>query len=179
MSVIAEMIREIAVLLLLFAFLELLLPQGKTAAFIRLALSLLLTLVILGPLAELLGRDVEDILPEWELLAAEAGAEHAQQGQRMALALEQEARDEYGDNMARQMAALARLRPGVAEAAARISATEDGALAGVQLYIKPEAGAEPAALGAEVELFIAEFYGLAADDVTCYIAEDGAEDGGS
>ncbi len=180
METIAQLVRDIAVLVLLFAFLELLLPEGRLSRFIRLALSLLLVASIMGPLMELAGKDGETLLPEIVPEAADSTQDYTEQGQRIAGSLAADAEQQYAEGLARQMAALARLQPGVGKAAARVEATENGALTGAELYLLPEEGAAED-LTDQVGDFISNYYGLSREAVQCFLAtemEEGAEDGG-
>lgn len=179
MEIVAELVRNIAALVLLFAFSELLLPPGSLAAFIRLVLSLLLVLALLDPLVNWLGQGWPE-RPDWLAEATLTQQDYAGQGQRIADGLAEQAEREYATSLSRQMAAMARLRPGVAEAQAwvEIDATS-GAVSSADIVIRAEAGQDATLLAAEVGEFLSAFYGLEEQLLRCTVdAEEGAEDGG-
>jgi len=180
METIAQLVRDIAALVLLFAFLELLLPEGRLARFIRLALSLLLVASIMSPLMALSGKEAADLLPEFDTEETAGGEDYAASGRRIAAGLTDNAESQYAETLARQIAALAKLQPGVAQAAARVETEEGGGLIAVELYLTAEEGAG-AELAEQVGDFISDYYGVGREAVQCFLAaqaEEGAEDGG-
>ena len=88
MEVLTEIVRNVTALLLLAALLELLLPEGSTARFIRVAIGLMLTASILIPLLTSLDfSTLEADFAEEEFAAAayvEQGTELAEQLNRSA-----------------------------------------------------------------------------------------------
>lgn len=172
MDGISQIIRELILLLLLASLLELLLPRGRTAGFVRLVLGLCLLAVVLTPLVRLLaGEDpLAPLSPLEAVLVAPAGAatEYIEQGQELAAGLQQQAGEEYLAQLGRQLSALAVLAPGVEAATATPRLDSQGGLLGATLYLQARPEAADAAAAAARQL-VCGFYLLDEAQVECVV----------
>lgn|GEM_PF-1009967 len=113
---IGEIVRQVALIALLAAFLEMLLPEKKITRYVRLVLGLFVVVAILTPLAEGLRFGPELELAAWDLRLDPAAAAPVQQGREMARANDEAALEIYRNRLAGQIKALVTLVPGVKQA---------------------------------------------------------------
>lgn len=174
MDVVAEIVRGVVALLLLAALLELLLPEGSTARFIRVAIGLMLMASILLPLLHAVPK--EPAAPAWQESSAAAEA-YVEQGNALAVQLQQEAQLQFSAEMGQQVAALALLADGVEEACADVLLDEAGAVAQMVLYLQGS-NVDRAAAEQAVRMLLCGFYLVQEEQIVCIWEEvEGANDG--
>ncbi|CEP66055.1 Sporulation stage III, protein AF [Moorella glycerini] len=122
---IGEIVRQVALIALLAAFLEMLLPEKKMTRYVRLVLGLFVVVAILTPLVEGLRFGPELDVTAWDLRLDPVAAAPVQQGREMARANEEAALEIYRDRLAGQIKALVSLVPGVKQAEVLVSLTGD------------------------------------------------------
>ncbi|MBQ6808792.1 MAG: stage III sporulation protein AF [Firmicutes bacterium] len=114
METVTNLVRNLSLLLLAAAFVELLIPKGHLSSLIRLVLGLFLLAALLSPLLRFFEQELE--IEKWaeELLPALGTQEdYAGQGRELAAALEQKTVEDYLDRMEQQISELARGQSGV------------------------------------------------------------------
>lgn len=174
MEIITELVRNLSVLLLAAAFLELLIPKGRLSALVRLLFGLLLMVALLSPITDFLRKG--DELEQWEhalALELDAPADYAQQGVDLGGKLAAQADLAYQQALEEQISYLAQAQPGVAQAAARVILNEQGLPDRVELAL---VGADPVQAEA-CAIAVAEALGLERNKVGCQLVEEGKEDG--
>lgn len=126
LTLITEMVRNIVIIVLFAALVEMLLPEGDIARFVRLVTGLFVVIAVLSPLISLVSQG-----KTWEISAwnhppqpvtslLEAGEELQRESTRQAW-------EKHQQQLALQMASLARLVPGVEEAEVKlITPPQDG-----------------------------------------------------
>ena len=110
---IGTIVRQVALIALLAAFLEMLLPEKKMTRYVRLVLGLFVVVAILSPLVEGLRTGPDLDVAAWDLRLDPVTAAPVQQGREMAAANEQAALEIYRERLAGQIKALVGLIPGI------------------------------------------------------------------
>lgn len=172
MEVVAEIIRGIAALVLLAALLEMLLPEGTTARFIRVIIGLALIASVILPLAQDLKPQQLTSARELDLTGmaksaddAETTAEYAAEGAALAATLQDSAMLEYATELSRQAAALATLAEGISTADATVVFDDDGTLRQIELELTTEPGCDPEAAATAAVNLVSGFYLLPSEQV--------------
>ncbi len=133
-EVVQTVVRNVAVLVLITLFLQMLLPSGQLAGFVRMIMGLLLLAALINPVLEFLGR--EPSLPVFQPAASNAQTEQIlQRGQELAGEWQAEASQEYTQGLAQQMEAVALLTPDTSQAQVELELDEAGNVTGGQLTI--------------------------------------------
>ncbi|MGI9860022.1 stage III sporulation protein AF [Moorella naiadis] len=110
---IGAIVRQVALIALLAAFLEMLLPEKKMTRYVRLVLGLFVVVAILSPLVEGLRTGPELDVAAWDLRLDPVTAAPVQQGREMAAANDEAALEIYRERLAGQIKALLGLIPGI------------------------------------------------------------------
>lgn len=178
MEMLAELVRNVAVLVLLTMFLQMLLPEGQMAGFIRMIMGILLLSAVLSPLLDFMGQ--EHSAPVYSRINYEESTEEILwQGQALAADYVEQAAGEYSDGLARQMNAITGLIPGMVQAEAEISL--DGAGRVIWVYIEGMVDTELAGLeDTEKKLTetIGDFFSLSEEIIELNLKAAPAEEGG-
>lgn len=165
MDIIAVIIRNVAALVLLAALLELLLPEGATARFIRVVIGLTLIAAVVLPLANSL--ELEWQPPRFAAPDSAAAAQFTGEGAAIASALQSEAELQYAAELNRQISALAALSEGVSAATATVSIDETGALQHIALRLTLTPDADPAQASANAISLVSGFYLVEEAQIDC------------
>lgn len=124
---IGEIVRQVALIALLAAFLEMLLPEKNITRYVRLVLGLFVVVAILTPLVEGLRIGPELELAAWDLrLDSAAAVTPVQQGKELARANEEAALEIYRNRLAGQIKALVALVPDVKGEEVTVEVAGDG-----------------------------------------------------
>ncbi|MEW8958245.1 MAG: stage III sporulation protein AF [Moorella sp. (in: firmicutes)] len=124
---IGEIVRQVALIALLAAFLEMLLPEKNITRYVRLVLGLFVVVAILTPLVEGLRIGPELELAAWDLrLDSAAAVTPVQQGKELARTNEEAALEIYRNRLAGQIRALVALVPDVKEEEVTVEVADDG-----------------------------------------------------
>ncbi|MEG1996974.1 MAG: stage III sporulation protein AF [Clostridiales bacterium] len=142
MTVIGEIVRNIVSLLLVGAFLELLIPNGELAKFVRLALGLVLLTMIIQPLAgQNKDINIQEELARLSGIQSVSGQAYVAEGAQLAKHLQGDAYGQYQTELSRQIEAVVLLDATVAQAAAQPEVDlSSGKLVGLTVLIEPGAG---------------------------------------
>ena len=184
MDFITDLMRQISVIAVLAAFLELLLPNGEMQKFIRFFMGLLILVAFLNPLiqgqlfdVEIAAAELADVMDSpGEQLSTE---EILKGGEEMDTNLFGKAKAEMEADISLQMLALVRLAPGVERAAVKIFFTEGGGgnIAGVQLTLMVAPGTDTSRVEEEIDDLLEAFYHISPEKITYRMKEAAANDG--
>jgi len=115
LEALSDIVKNVAIIILLTTFLDMLLPNNSMQGFIKVVMGLFVMLAILNPIVGLLKADYE--LTAWQLASL---PEHKvetvlAQGEKIASMQEEQALVEYKIRIEQQIEALLKLVPGVAD----------------------------------------------------------------
>lgn len=132
-------VRDLAVMALILAFAEMLLPRNDLRKFARVVIGLVLVAIILGSLVDL--SSVEEALatPSIPNLSEAAGGgqhDYAAEGNRIAQAGLAIASRDVRTRLERQVESLARLASGAEAADARVDLAPSGDLSGIRVVVR-------------------------------------------
>ncbi|MBE3573628.1 MAG: stage III sporulation protein AF [Moorella humiferrea] len=123
---IGEIVRQVALIALLAAFLEMLLPDKNITRYVRLVLGLFVVVAILTPVVESLRIGPELELAAWDLRLDQVAAAPIQQGKELARTNEEAALEIYRNRLAGQIRALVALVPEVKEEEVMVEVAGNG-----------------------------------------------------
>ncbi|MCI8335763.1 MAG: stage III sporulation protein AF [Peptococcaceae bacterium] len=185
MEFVIGLMRQISIIAVLAAFLELLLPNGEMQKFIRFFMGLLILVAFLNPLikgqlfaGEIAAAEMADIL-ETETAGNLSTEEILAAGREIDTALFTKAEEEVKEDISLQILALVRLVSGVEQAAVDISFAEgawSGDLELVRLTVIASSGTDTAEIEADIYRLLEAFYHLPQEKVQCVIKEAAAND---
>ncbi|MEW6107084.1 MAG: stage III sporulation protein AF [Bacillota bacterium] len=132
-------VRDLAVMALILAFAEMLLPRNDLRKFARVVIGLVLVAIILGSLVDL--SSVEDALatpsiPDLSEAAASGRHDYAAEGNRIAQAGLEIAGRDVRTRLERQVESLARLASGAEAVDARVDLGPSGDLSGIRVVVR-------------------------------------------
>lgn len=114
MEVLRELVRDIAIIVLLASFLEMLIPNNQMKKFVKVVMGLFVIVTILGPIGNLIKRPVALEVNAWQY------SDHTSEFETIMTKAESFQRDtqelatkEYVQRLGDQVAAVAKLVPGV------------------------------------------------------------------
>ncbi|MDN5346884.1 MAG: stage sporulation protein [Clostridia bacterium] len=116
MEALADIVRQVALIVLLAAFLEMLLPRRGLTNYVRLVLGLFVLVAILNPIVGMLGRGGEVAVAAWDLRPPPPLSEAVAKGRELARRNNEKALETYRHSLANQIKALVSLIPGAGEA---------------------------------------------------------------
>jgi len=113
LQALSDVVRNVAIIILLTTFLDMLLPNNNMQSFIKVVMGLFVMVAILNPIVELLKDDFE--LSAWQLsLPTEEKVDTIlTQGKVIASLQQNQALDQYKDRLEKQIEALVKLIPKV------------------------------------------------------------------
>lgn len=121
---IGEVVRQVALITLLAAFLEMLLPGKKITHYVRLVLGLFVVVAIITPVVEDLRIGPELDVAAWDLRLNPVRAAPIETGKEMAEETEAEAINVYKERLAGQIKSLVTLVPGIESAEVLVDINE-------------------------------------------------------
>ena len=135
LDVIAEIVRNVAIITLLTPFLELLLPDSQLSRFVQMFMGLLLLAAVLNPVLGLL--NLGELLNPVVIAKADTQQTAAliQEGQDLVSDLQQNAGREYLQGLEKQMEALLCFYPEVEAVEAKVTLGDDGVIGRVHLKL--------------------------------------------
>lgn len=130
MEAVRGIVRNIAIVILLAAFLEMLLPNNSMQRFVRLVMGLFVLMAVLSPVANLLHMPLTFEIPAWST-ASDSGndqelAQVFKQGELLKQQNEQSALDQYKQAIEREVKALALTVQGVNNAVVGVDIKNNG-----------------------------------------------------
>ncbi|MGI6487233.1 MAG: stage III sporulation protein AF [Syntrophomonadaceae bacterium] len=139
MDLLVQMVKSIAVIVLLATFLEILLPATSVRPFVRLAIGLFVLVAILNPVVKLLQSGTDVKLDAWDLSWDEVQAEDAlNQGEKLNQQIMEQSREAVKMKMEQQVEALAVLVPGVQGVKSELELDEQGGIDKILLVVESE-----------------------------------------
>lgn len=169
METLSSLIRQIVLIALLAAFIELFLPRDDMARFVRLIMGLFVIVAVLTPVLNWLHRGAATGLEAWADSRAQVadtesilvqGEKLAQQGEKLVL-------EDYSARLARQVQAVVRLVPGVKEAVVAASLPGEEVEVGIQV----QEGKEAEEVVEKVRQTVSDFFGWPQEKVRVKVAE--------
>jgi len=130
MEVIRQLVRNLAILAIMAAFLEMLLPLKGTRRFVQVIIGLFIMLAVLGPIVSLF-RQQPPLHFNMPVNNGSGGVDLNQileQGQSMQAVTSAEEQDAYVQRLEDEIEVMCRLVPGVTAAKATVSLSSDGSL---------------------------------------------------
>ncbi len=132
-TALGELVRNIAVLVLITMFLQMLLPEGQMYGFIRMIMGVLLISAVLGPVLSFFGHN--QIAPIYHKGAYEAATgEILSQGRALAAQYTANAAEDYKEGLIRQINAISLLLPQLSQVETKLELNSDASIKAV--YIK-------------------------------------------
>jgi len=172
LDMISEMVRNIAVLVLLALFVELLIPFGELSRYIRMVMGLVLLAAVLNPVLGMLRQ--EALLPSFqkEDYSKETAA-ILERGEELSAQMEELALSEYEQSTVSQIGALTSLIDGVKSVEASAEIDSQGGVRKVSLLVVKTASVSEEALKTKIIDTISRFYGIDPSKFEISISEEG------
>ena len=125
LAIVGEVVRQVALITIMAAFLEMLLPERKLARYVRLVLGLFVVVAILTPIVRGLGAGSALDIVAWDLRLAPVATTSLQEGLELAEENERAALELYRERLASQIKALVTLVPEVKTAEVLVDVSGD------------------------------------------------------
>jgi stage III sporulation protein AF len=179
---IGEIVRNVCILVILAAFLELLLPSGQLNGFVRLVMGLLILAAILNPILGFVGQK-----PALDIYRHEDYSQQTEQlleeGNELSQGLRQQAQAEYEAGLKGQIASLTALTPGIIEAEVDLQLSPgQGSHIMIErvriLALKDDSMPDEPALRQKIIATIANFYGIDQSLIQVTFSEGGKKNDG-
>lgn len=184
MDFLTDLMKQISIVAVMAAFLELLLPNGEMQKFIRFFMGLLILVAFLNPFIKGQWFDRETVGVELGVMLEEEQRGMSTEqilaaGQEMDHSLEQIAAEQIKEDVSLQILALVRLVNGVERVAIDISmdGIERGRINGLHITVwaAPEVTKmQRAQMQEDICRLISAFYEIPKEKITCLIEEDAA-----
>ncbi len=113
MNTLRDLVRNLAVIVLLAAFMEMLLPAGNMRRFVKMVMGLFIIITLLNPIMTILHQEPSFEVTAWQSAAPVSLNSILQNGQQISAAAREAASQEYRQRLGRQMLALAQLVKGI------------------------------------------------------------------
>lgn len=156
MEILRDLVREIAIIVLLAGFLEMLLPTSSMKSFVKVVMGLFIIVTVLSPISSLLGRDIAFEVNSWRYYnAADDQALQTIMTRADSISRESQAATvrEYEKRLAQQVQTVAKLVDGVGQVEAQVSARQDkktGHYGGIDRIVLLVGAGQPAGSGQAV-----------------------------
>ncbi|MGF7185824.1 stage III sporulation protein AF [Desulfitispora alkaliphila] len=141
MDTLTNLVRDIAVIVILASFMEMLLPTSNMKRFVQLVLGLFIIITILTPITAALNQDLSRQVSAWNFQVEEDQLDQIlAQGKEISQISNQEALRSYEKNIEKQITGLMALIPEISDAqvdvsAEELSATGFGGIKGVHVIV--------------------------------------------
>ena len=186
MEVLAEVVRNLLVIIIISSFLEMLLPEGNTRPFVRFAVGLFVLIAILTPSLNYLYDDVSFSVSAWDDSLQGYDTEYATRtGARIQEQIKGQSDSLLQEKLEEQVSAVAILVPGVDDVQAELTLDQNGNPRRLGLIVQSSGsiatdGIRPVEVWAEAETennrdkaeitskmtkIISNLYGLKAEDI--------------
>ena len=138
MDVIAEIVKNLLVIIIMSSFLEIMLPDGNIKPFVRFAIGLFVLIAVLSPTLAYIYDDKNFQISVWDDRVDEHIPQEIQaSGQKIQQQITSKSSELMKQKLEGQISAVAILVPGVDDVHTRISVGEDGSLQRLQLMVRP------------------------------------------
>ncbi|MDD4801718.1 MAG: stage III sporulation protein AF [Syntrophomonas sp.] len=139
MDVIAEIVKNLLVIIIISSFLELLLPDGSIKPFVRFAIGLFILIAVLSPVLAFVYDDKNFQVSVWDVKADKQITERIQEsGQKIQQQITDSNSGLIKEKLEGQISAVAILVPGVGDVNAQVSVGENGSLRKLRLIVITE-----------------------------------------
>ncbi len=138
MDVIAEIVKNLLVIIIMSSFLELMLPDGNIKPFVRFAIGLFILIAVLSPALAYIYDDKNFQISVWDDRIDEHIPQEIQAGgQKIQQQITGKSSELMKEKLEGQISAVAILVPGVDDVHTEVSVKEDGSLQRLQLMVRP------------------------------------------
>jgi len=138
MEVIAEIVKNLLVIIIMSSFLELMLPDGNIKPFVRFAIGLFILIAVLSPTLSYIYDDKNFQISVWDDQVDEHISKEIQaSGQKLQQQITGKSSELMKEKLEGQISAVAILVPGVDDVHTQVSIGDDGSLQGLQLMVRP------------------------------------------
>ncbi len=164
MDVLADIVKNVLVIIIMSSFLELLLPGGAIKPFVRFAIGLFVLIAVLNPILGYLFHGHDFQVRMWDYtVTPDAQAEILQGGQEIQEQILSSNQQVLQEKLQGQINGVVLLVPGVQEVSTEARLTADGTVEGIRLSITPATG--PKILeGGEIGVFDAKPEQMSAEE---------------
>ena len=136
MSLISDMVRNLAAIALLAGFLEIMLPSSSLRPFVRFAIGLFVVIAVLNPTLKFVNQTQDLAMEAWEVKYPEKQTEMAvHQGEALRNKMLKEASNQLKAKTKGQVAAIASLVPGVESLRAEVKLDDQGKISHLVLIV--------------------------------------------
>lgn len=159
MAVLAEIVRNVLVIVIMASFLELLLPDGAIRPFVRFAIGLFILIAVLNPTLSFLFSDHDFNVDMWDYQFDEdAGENIINEGQEINEQIVSQHTEMLKEKLEGQINAVVLLVPGVEDVDAQADIETNGSLNRIQLIVIPQKTENPEDEG-DIGVFFCEIEG--------------------
>ncbi|PKM78601.1 MAG: hypothetical protein CVU90_00970 [Firmicutes bacterium HGW-Firmicutes-15] len=138
MDVIAEIVKNLLVIIIMSSFLEIMLPDGNIKPFVRFAIGLFVIIAVLSPTLSYIYDDKNFQISVWDDKIDEHIPQEIQaRGQKVQEQITGKSSELMKEKLEGQISAVAVLVPGVDDVHTQVSVGEDGSLQRLQLMVRP------------------------------------------
>ncbi len=138
MDVIAEIVKNLLVIIIMSSFLEIMLPEGNIKPFVRFAIGLFLLIAILNPALNYIYDDKSFQVSVWDDSVAEKNTQAITDGgQKIEQQIMEQSNAIMKEKMEGQISAVALLVPGVGEVNTELTVDRNGSPEKVKLMVRP------------------------------------------
>jgi len=138
MDVIAEIVKNLLVIIIMSSFLEIMLPDGTIKPFVRFAIGLFILIAVLSPTLSFLFNDKNFQISVWDdRVDGYIPQEIQASGQKIQQQITGKSSELMKGKLEGQISAVAILVPGVDDVHTEVSVGEDGSLQRLQLMVTP------------------------------------------
>lgn len=139
MAVLAEMVKNVLVIIILASFLEVLLPEGRVKPFVRFAIGLFIIIAVLNPVLNALFEQKEFEINLWDYkVSSEQEREILEKGTRINQQIAASTEVGIKEKMEGQVSAVAMLVPGVKEVKTSAILNGEGGFNNLDLIVRLE-----------------------------------------
>jgi Stage III sporulation protein AF (Spore_III_AF). len=145
MDVIAEIVKNLLVIIIMSSFLEIMLPEGNIKPFVRFAIGLFLLIAILNPALNYIYDDKNFQISVWDDRIDEKTTQAiADGGQKIEDQITNQSNTVMKQKMEGQISAVALLVPGVGDVQTELTIDRNGTPEKVKLMVRPGGHDNPA-----------------------------------
>jgi len=138
MDVIAEIVKNLLVIIIMSSFLEIILPDGNIKPFVRFAIGLFVLVAVLSPSLSYLYSDKNLQISVWdERVSDDLSKKVEAGGQKIRQEIEGQQKQKIKQKLEGQISAVTVLIPGVDDVHTQAFMGDDGSLQKLQVTVKP------------------------------------------
>jgi len=138
MDVIADIVKNLLVIIIMSSFLEIILPDGNIKPFVRFAIGLFVLVAVLSPSLAYLYSDKDFQISVWDDRVSDDLSQKIEAGgQKIRQEIEGRQKQQIRQKLEGQISAVTVLVPGVDDVQARVSVGDDGSLQKLEVTVRP------------------------------------------